>query len=72
MSSITSTSTTPIDSTVSASGCCGGPAPERAGACCAHDADIKAAGGTGCGCGSSAGSVLVPSKAAPARSGCCG
>lgn len=30
--------------------CCGGPAPTNANACCARDADAKAAGATGCGC----------------------
>lgn len=34
-----------------ASACCGGPAPKEADACCAKDADAKAAGETGCGCG---------------------
>lgn len=33
------------------SGCCGGAAPRGADACCALDADIKATGGSGCGCG---------------------
>ena len=33
-----------------ASSCCGGPAPERADACCRADADAKAAGAEGCGC----------------------
>ena len=32
--------------------CCGGPPPTDANACCARDADVKAAGGAGCGCGS--------------------
>jgi hypothetical protein len=31
-------------------GCCGGAAPEGADACCALDAETKAAGGSGCGC----------------------
>ena len=31
-------------------GCCGGPAPAAANACCLADAEIKAAGGSGCGC----------------------
>jgi len=31
-------------------GCCGGPAPDDAGACCADDAEAKAAGEPGCGC----------------------
>jgi len=33
------------------SACCGGPAPKEADACCVKDADAKAAGQTGCGCG---------------------
>ena len=35
-----------------AEGCCGGPAPVEANACCVADADAKAAGESGCGCGS--------------------
>ena len=33
-----------------ASGCCGGPAPAGADACCQPDAAAKAAGSKGCGC----------------------
>ena len=33
-------------------GCCGGPAPAGADACCVKDADAKAAGEAGCGCAS--------------------
>jgi hypothetical protein len=32
------------------SGCCGGPAPSGANACCKQDAEAKAAGASGCGC----------------------
>lgn len=32
-------------------GCCGGPAPAGIDACCVADADAKAAGDDGCGCG---------------------
>ena len=32
-------------------GCCGGPAPVATDACCRQDADAKAAGDKGCGCG---------------------
>jgi len=39
------------DSPVAASGCCGGPAPAAVDACCVADADAKAAGQAGCGCG---------------------
>ena len=49
-----------------AGGCCGGPAPEGASACCARDADVKAAGGDGCGCGST-----LAAAPKPAASGCC-
>ena len=48
------------------SGCCGGPAPAGVDACCAKDADAKAAGESGCGCGSTV--VIEPAKA----SACCG
>ena len=34
-----------------AEGCCGGPAPNGVEACCAADAEAKAVGETGCGCG---------------------
>jgi protein-tyrosine-phosphatase/thioredoxin reductase len=33
--------------------CCGGPAPAGQDACCAQDAEAKAAGESGCGCGCS-------------------
>ena len=33
-----------------AAGCCGGPAPAGADACCVADAEAKAAGTAGCGC----------------------
>ena len=36
-----------------ASSCCGGPAPAQVDACCAQDAEAKALGHDGCGCGSS-------------------
>ena len=32
--------------------CCGGPAPAEVDACCAQDAEAKAIGQDGCGCGS--------------------
>jgi thioredoxin reductase len=38
------------DPGVSAAGCCGGPAPEAADACCVADAAAKADGKAGCGC----------------------
>jgi thioredoxin reductase len=36
---------------VTSGGCCGGPAPEEANACCVDDAVAKAEGKSGCGCG---------------------
>lgn len=39
--------------TVSA-GCCGGPAKEEVAACCVADAEAKAVGKAGCGCGATA------------------
>jgi hypothetical protein len=69
MSSTTSESTIPTDSPVSAGGCCGGPAPEGAGACCARDAEVKATGGTGCGCGAETATTPKPARR---RSACCG
>jgi thioredoxin reductase len=47
-----------------AQSCCGGPAPADANACCAADADAKAAGEEGCGC-------TAPAEPA-AKAGCCG
>jgi hypothetical protein len=60
------TSTIATNPTVPGSGCCGGPAPQGAGACCAQDAEVKATGGAGCGCGS------ILAKPAATRSSCCG
>ena len=37
-----------------AGGCCGGPAPSEADACCVADAEAKAAGKSGCGCNAAA------------------
>ena len=39
-----------VESGVTSSGCCGGPAPAAVNACCVEDADAKAAGKSGCGC----------------------
>ncbi|HUQ87804.1 MAG TPA: NAD(P)-binding domain-containing protein [Vicinamibacterales bacterium] len=41
------------DLSVAGGGCCGGPAPEEANACCVDDAVAKAEGKSGCGCGTS-------------------
>src|SRR5690606_39531437 len=49
-----------------ASGCCGSPAPKASGACCALDAEVKEAGGLGCGCGPK---TAPASPASP--KGCC-
>ena len=47
-------------------GCCGGPAPEGVTACCAKDAEAKAIGEEGCGCGT------APVQASAPPSACCG
>jgi thioredoxin reductase len=55
-------------------GCCGGPAPNGVDACCAKDADAKAAGEAGCGCGTPVPIQTVAPvaiAAAPRKSGCC-
>jgi hypothetical protein len=46
----------------SSDGCCGGAAPEGVDACCVLDAEVKAEGGAGCGCSTSA---------APLKKSCC-
>lgn len=46
-------------------GCCGGAAPKGVDACCALDAEVKTAGGSGCGCAPKAAS------GATAKKGCC-
>jgi thioredoxin reductase len=40
----------PLTFTSESAGCCGGPVPAYADACCKQDADAKAAGDKGCGC----------------------
>jgi len=47
-------------------GCCGGPAPETADACCVTDARMKAEGKAGCGSGAK------PAPAVAKASTCCG
>jgi hypothetical protein len=49
----------------SQTGCCGGPAPETSGACCALDAEVEAMGGQGCGC------APKSPKEPTARTSCC-
>ena len=61
-------------------GCCGGPAPAEADACCVADVEAKAAGEEGCGCAEPAPVEVAPVAVAvkprvkiPAgSSGCCG
>jgi thioredoxin reductase len=52
-----------------AAGCCGGPAPAGADACCVQDAEAKASGQDGCGCGATEPVAATP---ASATRGCCG
>jgi thioredoxin reductase len=52
-----------------AAGCCGGPAPAGADACCVKDADAKAAGQDGCGCGTT---TVAASEPVAAAGACCG
>ena len=49
--------------------CCGGPAPKDADACCVKDADAKAGGESGCGCGEP---KLEQPSAPVAAASCCG
>lgn len=49
-------------------GCCGGPAPEQVEACCAMDAEAKAEGRDGCGCGN----AIERREEATESAGCCG
>ena len=41
---------TAANSRTPADTCCGGPAPAGSDACCVEDAEVKSAGGAGCGC----------------------
>jgi thioredoxin reductase len=54
---------------VAATGCCGGPAPAGADACCVQDADAKAVGLEGCGCGTTA---AASTESVAAGGECCG
>ena len=47
-------------------GCCGGPVPEGVVACCVKDAEAKAIGEEGCGCGT------APVRASTPPAVCCG
>jgi len=51
-------------------GCCGGPAPAEANACCVADASAKAAGEEGCGCATVP--VTIPIKRPAKAESCCG
>lgn len=72
----------PVPVAEDAGGCCGGPAAAGVDACCVKDADIKAAGGTGCGCGDAPAQApaqaptqaqaAVETAAIPVKAGCCG
>src|SRR5512134_965267 len=46
--------------------CCGGPAPAGISACCVKDANAKAAGRAGCGCGGVSAGVASESSASAA------
>ncbi len=46
--------------------CCGGPAPQGVAACCAEDAEAKARGEDGCGCGGA-----TSDGATDTQNGCC-
>lgn len=52
-----------------AAGCCGGPAPAGADACCAKDAEAKAHGESGCGCCATTPASTEPAPVA--KAGCC-
>ena len=55
-----------------AADCCGGEAPAGIDACCAQDAEVKAAGGSGCDCDTSTDAAAVPAASvASAAKGCC-
>jgi thioredoxin reductase len=56
----------PVDGATASSGCCGGPAPANVVACCVADAEAKAGGKSGCGCGP----AKAPEKVAE-PAGCC-
>jgi hypothetical protein len=47
------------DASDNATSCCGGPSPSHVDACCAQDAEAKAQGHEGCGCGSSHATALA-------------
>jgi len=54
---------------VASAACCGGPAPAGVEACCVKDAELKAAGATGCGSGVRAADSIATT--APRAASCC-
>jgi hypothetical protein len=72
MSRLESSPTPPVDTRTDAVSpavdCCGGPAPTGTEACCAREADLRAAGVSGCGCGAPASALTTQ---APTRPRCC-
>jgi hypothetical protein len=60
------TTDTPLAPAEAPGGCCGGPAPSGTSGCCALDAEVKSAGGTGCGC------AMAAATPAAKKSPCCG
>ena len=61
------TETITTTSETTSTGCCGGPASTDASACCALDEEVKATGGSGCGCGPT--TATTTPKAT--KKGCC-
>ena len=62
-----------VATAASAGGCCGGPAPVGADACCVRDAEAKAAGEDGCGCGSARPAIpaVPPAEVVVTPAPCC-
>ncbi|GEO16578.1 FAD-dependent oxidoreductase [Microvirga aerophila] len=57
----------PVEGAPASSGCCGGPAPAQVDdACCVADAEAKAEGKSGCGCG-----PAKPPETIAEPAGCC-
>ena len=64
--SVKANSVAPVDE-----GCCGGPAAEGVDACCVKDAEAKASGQPGCGCGHKS-TMAETSGLAGEQRACCG
>lgn len=58
-----------IGTTDASAGCCGGPAPTGVDACCVRDAQAKARGDEGCGCGAGPETAEI---VAAEQAACCG